>query len=82
MNAMAGWNNGRPVSALEGTWPLHDWPLDVQRVDENGVDLSLIEFTLSQSPAQRLTQLEEFVDSLLLFRRGKPWSDSESCFND
>lgn len=72
----------KPVSALEGTWPLDEWPVDVQRVDENGVDLSLIEFTLSQSPAERLTQLEAFVESLLLIRGGRPWSDSESSFND
>ena len=31
----------RPFSALEGTWPLDEWPLDVQRVDENGIDTSI-----------------------------------------
>lgn len=63
----------RPVSAVEGTWPLDEWPVDVQRVDDNGVDLSLIEYTLAQSPAQRLTQLEEFVATLLAI-----WKNGES----
>ena len=72
----------RPVSALEGTWPLDEWPIDVQRVDENGVDLSVIEYTLSQSPAERLTQLEGFVEAIIAVRKagGVDWSSSESSF--
>lgn len=69
------------MSAVEGTWPLEEWPVDVQRVDENGVDLSLIEYTLSQSPAERLAQLEEFVGTILSIR-GNSWSDSENSFDD
>ena len=55
--------------------------MDVQRVDENGVDLSLIEYTLAQSPAERLAQLEEFVATILSIRGGE-WSDSKNSSND
>lgn len=44
------------VAAPEGTWPLDEWPIDVQREDENGVDLSLVEYNLSLTPAQRVEQ--------------------------
>lgn len=45
------------ISAREGTFPAEDWPLDVQRTDESGeVDLSLLEYTLSLTPAQRIEQ--------------------------
>jgi hypothetical protein len=73
--------DGKPISAVEGTWPLDEWPVDVQRVDENGVDLSLIEYALSQSPAQRLAELEEFVETLLTIR-GAAWSGSKSSSRD
>ena len=53
----------------------------MQRVDENGVDLSLIEYTLSQSPAERLAQLEEVVASILSIR-GSAWSDSKNFSSD
>lgn len=70
----------RPISAVEGTWPLDEWPVDVQRVDENGVDLSLIEYTLSLTPAERLSNLQQFVDTILSIwkSRGIEWSDSEN----
>jgi hypothetical protein len=46
----------RPVSAVDGTWPIEDWPLDVQRVDENGIDLSLVERALRLTPEERVEQ--------------------------
>jgi hypothetical protein len=46
----------RPFSALEGTWPL-----DVQRVDEHAIDLSLVEEWLRLTPAERLDRLEQFA---------------------
>jgi hypothetical protein len=36
--------------------------------DENGVDLSLIRWMLSLSPAERLRVAEEFVNSILAVR--------------
>lgn len=74
----------RPISAVEGTWPLDEWPVDVQRVDENGVDLSLIEYTLSLTPAERLANLEHFVGAIhdIWKSRGIEWSDSETSLND
>jgi hypothetical protein len=44
------------VAAPEGTWPLEEWPLDVQREDEHGVDLSQVEYNLSLTPAERVEQ--------------------------
>lgn len=49
-------DNGYRVAAPEGTWPLDEWPVDVQREDEHGVDLSLIEHNLSLTPAERVAQ--------------------------
>ena len=47
----------RPIAAPEGTWPLDEWPLDVQRTDESGnVDLEQIEYNLTLTPAQRVEQ--------------------------
>jgi hypothetical protein len=46
----------RPISALDGTWSIEHWPLDVQRVDENGIDLSLVERALSLTPEERVEQ--------------------------
>ena len=37
-------------------------PLDVQRVDENGIDLSLLEDWLRLTPAERLKQLEQLAE--------------------
>jgi hypothetical protein len=45
-----------PVAALEGTWPLEEWPIDVQRVDESGVDLQQVEQQLTLTPAERVEQ--------------------------
>ena len=37
--------------------------------DEAGVDLTLIRWTLSMSPAERLQTLQDFVDSITEMRR-------------
>src|SRR5437016_3869301 len=70
----------RPFAAVEGTWPLEEWPLDVQRVDENGIDLSLIEHTLSLTPAERLAQLEQFVKTIVSIWRSQGL-DVDRCIN-
>ena len=44
--------HGKPFKSLIPS----DWPLDVQPTDENGVDLSLIEYNLSLTPAERVEQ--------------------------
>jgi hypothetical protein len=41
--------------------PPDDWPLDVVRQDENGVDLAQIEANLELTPAEMLTNLERFA---------------------
>ena len=72
-------NAKRPFSAPDGTWPREDWPLDVQRVDENGIDLEQIEYQLSLTPAERLTRLEAFAEFVLTTRRLNgvaEWSDT------
>ena len=39
-----------------------DWPLDVQPTDESGeVDLSLLDYNLSLTPAERLRQNDRFA---------------------
>jgi hypothetical protein len=69
----------RPIAAVEGTWPLDEWPVDVQRTDASGnVDLSQIEYMLSLTPAQRLERLEQFVAAAMEIwkARGIEWSSS------
>ena len=39
---------------------------------EDGVDLTLIRWMLSMSPAQRLQALQQFVDAVLRVRAGNP----------
>jgi hypothetical protein len=59
----------RPFSAVEGTYPPNEWPLDVQRVDENGIDLEQIKYQLSLTPAERLRRLEAFAEFILTARQ-------------
>ncbi len=40
-------------------------------VDESGVDLTLIRWMLSLSPAERLASLQGFVDSVAALRHGR-----------
>ena len=70
----------RPMSALEGTWPLDEWPLDVQRVDEHGIDLSLVEDSLRLTPAERLDRLEQFARFAVAVWQGQGY-DVERCIN-
>lgn len=73
-------NESRPISALEGTWPLDEWPLDVQRVDENGIDLSLVEEWLRLTPAERLRRLEQFASFAISAWRAQGL-DIDRCIN-
>jgi hypothetical protein len=43
------------------------------------LDLTLVEYCLSLTPAERLRQAEEFAEFILTARRlnGVPWSDTE-----
>lgn len=69
-----------PVSALEGAWSLEEWPVDVQRVDENGIDLERIDYNLSLTPAERLRNLEAYAEFIISTRRRngvEAWSDIE-----
>jgi hypothetical protein len=79
MNASKG-DEPRPISALEGTWPLEEWPLDVQRVDENGIDLSVVEESLRLTPAERLDTLEEFARFTIAVWQSQG-CDIERCIN-
>jgi hypothetical protein len=75
----------RPIAAPEGTWPLDEWPIDVQRTDASGnVDLSQIEYMLSLTPAQRLERLEQFVASMtdIWKAKGIAWSSSNRSSAD
>lgn len=48
--------------------------------DESGdVDLSLVEYCLSLTPAERLLQAEQFAQSIITIRsaNGLPWLDFE-----
>ena len=76
----------RPFSAPEGTWSPEEWPVDVQPVDENGVDLSLIDQCLSLTVDERLErnyQARRFVAELRKAGEalyGPPATDPETPF--
>ncbi len=42
------------------------------RTDGDGVDLTLIRWSLRMTPSQRLDVLQGFVDSVFELRRGQP----------
>lgn len=52
---------GGIIRAMAETPNTDDWPVDVLRQDENGVDLSLIEHNLSLTPQERLEQYFQFM---------------------
>ena len=52
-------------------------------IDENGVDLSVIDYCLSLTPAQRLQQAQSFANFILSVRKlngiqGIPWENHDS----
>lgn len=52
-------------------------------VDENGIDLSVIDYCLSLTPAQRLQQAQSFANFILGVRKlngieGIPWENHDS----
>lgn len=57
--------HGKPFKSLIPP----DWPLDVQPTDETGeIDLSLIEYNLSLTPAERLEQNDRFIQFVEIAR--------------
>jgi len=56
-----------PVSPSE----LEPWAAEPGAVSPEGVDLTLIRWTLSLTPLQRLELLQDWVDGLAELRRGR-----------
>lgn len=44
--------------------------------DENGVDLSLVRYSLSLTPTQRLKAVENFMNAMASVRKAPPPADS------
>lgn len=58
--------HGKPFKSLIPP----DWPLDVQPTDDTGeIDLSLLEYNLSLTPAERLEQNDRFVEFMQAVRK-------------
>jgi hypothetical protein len=55
------------VAATDAAKPEHD---------ENGVDLSLVRYSLSLTPTQRLKAVENFMNAMASVRIARPLSDS------
>ena len=59
----------RPFSAPDGTWPRDQWPVDVVRTDASGeVDLAHLEYNLSLTPAERIAQLQGWLNFIRIVR--------------
>ncbi|HWA71097.1 MAG TPA: hypothetical protein VG937_02115 [Polyangiaceae bacterium] len=46
--------------------------------DENGVDLSLVRYSLSLTPTQRLKAVENFMNAMASVRRAPPLKDDST----
>jgi hypothetical protein len=49
---------------VEARTPSRDCPEGEPAVDENGVDLTLVRYTLNLTPSERLLTVEKFMNAL------------------
>ena len=55
---------------------------DDELYDDNGVDLSLVRYTLSLTPTERLKAVENFMNAMATVRRVLPPDDEPSDSSD